>query len=407
MLSIDFALCRVENRPLFSKEFFGDSEASQRSVAAAEPIARGGDFWRVHYGIFNFTGNRNSVRCSVRQTPAKTSGALLCRVRDHRAGSDGRLLERGGLAGALFVLVMFAGAFPNGSAPIKKLMPIRGQLSIVASILTLGHNAAYGKIYFVRLFANPASLPFNQLLAAICSVLMLIVMLPLFVTSFSCVRKTMHPKKWKRLQRSAYVFYGLLACHILLLTAPGALRGDTAYQLTVFVYGAAFLSYLFCRTSKALSKQKNAAQLARKQVGAALCCALASAGAAFCMGAVGEPETPRSLSDPGEAQSLEESNLLQTTEKGDSEGYQDGVYTGSAMGMNAMIQVSVTIENGKIVDVSIDSSRDDEPYFSDALTVIDDILASNSTQVDTVSGATYSSGGILDAVDAALEQASG
>ena len=145
------------------------------------------------------------------------------------------VLARGGLAGALFVLVMFAGAFPNGSAPIKKLMPIRGQLSIVASILTLGHNAAYGKIYFVRLFANPASLPFNQLLAAICSVLMLIVMLPLFVTSFSCVRKTMHPKKWKRLQRSAYVFYGLLACHILLLTAPGALRGDTAYQLTVFV----------------------------------------------------------------------------------------------------------------------------------------------------------------------------
>ena len=121
------------------------------------------------------------------------------------------VLARGGLAGALFVLVMFAGAFPNGSAPIKKLMPIRGQLSIVASILTLGHNAAYGKIYFVRLFANPASLPFNQLLAAICSVLMLIVMLPLFVTSFSCVRKKMNPKKWKRLQRSAYVFYGLLA----------------------------------------------------------------------------------------------------------------------------------------------------------------------------------------------------
>ena len=193
-------------------------------------------------------------------------------------------------------------------------------------------------------------------------------------------------------------------CRSGCVPAPGALRGDTAYQLTVFVYGAAFLSYLFCRTSKALSKQKNAAQLARKQVGAALCCALASA---FCMGAVGEPETPRSLSDPGEAQSLEESNLLQTTEKGDSEGYQDGVYTGSAMGMNAMIQVSVTIENGKIVDVSIDSSRDDEPYFSDALTVIDDILASNSTQVDTVSGATYSSGGILDAVDAALEQAGG
>ena len=52
---------------------------------------------------------------------------------------------------------------------------------------------------------------------------------------------------------------------------------------------------------------------------------------------------------------------MQTTEKGYFECYKDGVYTGSAMGMNAMIQVSVTIENGKIVDVSIDSTRDDDP----------------------------------------------
>lgn len=326
------------------------------------------------------------------------------------------ILARGGLSGALFVIVMFTGAFPNGSVPIKKLMPVRGQLSIIASILTLGHNAAYGKVYFVRLFTAPASLPFYQLLAAICSVLMLAIMLPLFVTSFQCVRKKMAPKSWKHLQRYAYGFYGLLACHILLLTVPGALQGDTACQLTVLVYGTVFLSYLFCRTSKAAAKQKKSTQLARKQVWAALCCGLASAGVVFCMGTVAqaskvsepaEDSFAGSLPESSEAGFPQESSGMQTPEKTGSAGYQDGVYVGSAMGMNAKIEVGVTIENGQIVDISIYSARDDEPYFSDALTVIDDILSANSTQVDTVSGATYSSGGILDAVDAALEQAGG
>ena len=70
--------------------------------------------------------------------------------------------------------------------------------------------------------------------------------------------------------------------------------------------------------------------------------------------------------------------------------------------MNAPIEVAVKVEAGRIVDIAIVSARDDEPYFTDALEVIDAVIAANSTQVDTVSGATYSSGGILDAVEDAL-----
>ena len=75
------------------------------------------------------------------------------------------------------------------------------------------------------------------------------------------------------------------------------------------------------------------------------------------------------------------------------------------MGMNAKITVEVTISDGKISDITVLSSRDDEPYYSDALAVIDDILSANSVEVDTVSGATYSSGGIIDAVEDALREA--
>jgi uncharacterized protein with FMN-binding domain len=67
-----------------------------------------------------------------------------------------------------------------------------------------------------------------------------------------------------------------------------------------------------------------------------------------------------------------------------------------------MITVSVTVENGEIADVVIESSMEDEPYLSDSLTVIDDIVNSGSTDVDVVSGATYTSGGIIDAVKNAL-----
>lgn len=80
------------------------------------------------------------------------------------------IFARGALAGALFVLVMLAGAFPNGSAGAKRLMPLRGPLSILACILTLGHNIAYGKTYFVMLFLQPWHLPLTQKLASWCSV---------------------------------------------------------------------------------------------------------------------------------------------------------------------------------------------------------------------------------------------
>ena len=99
------------------------------------------------------------------------------------------IFARSALSTALFAAVMYAGAVPNGSKLMKAVMPIRGELSIIASILTLGHNISFGLTYFRLLFTQPDCLPVNQLLAAICSLVMLCIMLPLFITSFKCVRK--------------------------------------------------------------------------------------------------------------------------------------------------------------------------------------------------------------------------
>ncbi len=87
-------------------------------------------------------------------------------------------------------------------------------------------------------------------------------------------------------------------------------------------------------------------------------------------------------------------------------GFMDGVYTGEAEGYGGPIDVSVTIEGGKIASIDIISSEnEDASYFSTAKAVVDEIISQQTTAVDTTTGATFSSVGIINAVADALEQA--
>lgn len=80
----------------------------------------------------------------------------------------------------------------------------------------------------------------------------------------------------------------------------------------------------------------------------------------------------------------------------------DGVYKGSATGFSGPVTVAVTIMDKKIASIDILSSTDDEAFFNRAKGVIDRIISSQSLDVDVVSGATYSSNGIIGAVKNAL-----
>ena len=82
---------------------------------------------------------------------------------------------------------------------------------------------------------------------------------------------------------------------------------------------------------------------------------------------------------------------------------QDGTYSGVGSGFKGDIDVSVTVQNGYITDVTIDHSPDTKKYFTRAKSkIIDRVITNQSVDVDTVSGATYSSNGILEAVADAL-----
>lgn len=89
-----------------------------------------------------------------------------------------------------------------------------------------------------------------------------------------------------------------------------------------------------------------------------------------------------------------------------ADGYVDGTYTGSGTGFGGTITVQVTVSNHKIASINIlDASSETASYFANAQGVVNRIISSQSPNVDAVSGATYSSNGIITAVQNALSQA--
>lgn len=110
------------------------------------------------------------------------------------------------------------------------------------------------------------------------------------------------------------------------------------------------------------------------------------------------------------AAGLNKINILEQSSQASSNKnilYKDGTYEGTGIGFRgAETTVSVIVKNGKITDITTVSYGDDRPYYSRAFTTVSqEIINSQSTDVDAVSGATYSSRGIMVAVENALSKA--
>ena len=84
---------------------------------------------------------------------------------------------------------------------------------------------------------------------------------------------------------------------------------------------------------------------------------------------------------------------------------QDGTYQGSADGYKGTVTVSVTVAGGQVTAVQVVSESDTPNFFSRAESVLDEIISGQSLEVDTVTGATFSSAGLINAVADALRGA--
>ena len=310
------------------------------------------------------------------------------------------LLSHGAFASALFIIVMYMGALPNGTKAIKRLMPIRAELSIMASLLVLGHNIAYGRTYFVRLFTDTSKMSTAQMLAAICSLIMIAIMLPLMITSFKAVRKKMKPKSWKKLQRSAYVFYGLIYVHTMLLYVPMVQAGRSVYIVNVIVYSLIFISYAGMRIRKELLKKKRDTRCILP-VAAVVCVAACVLGCIpwSALSPTEEPAVPAASVDNAEGNSDGKAYAASEVH------YADGTHIGTGEGYNGTITVAVRIADGQITGVTVVSTSDDSSYWQSATAIIDEVVEKQSADVDSVSGATYSSNGLKEAISNALATA--
>lgn len=290
------------------------------------------------------------------------------------------ILARGTLAGALFILVMVASVCP--AAKLRgMLLRNRGEMAIIAALLTLIHNISYGKYYFVALFTKISELDAPRIFAAVLSLVMIVLLLPLTITSFMVIRKKMNPKKWKSLQRLSYIFYGLLFIHISMIFSISIVKGhlNTLFDLTV--YAIIYIIYLIFRAKK-YKKQR------------ILCI--------FLMVVICALYIPLAITGV-KASKIQEENV--STNISSDTAYKDGTYEGSATGYSGKTTVSVTVSGGKISEINIVNTGDDEEYMIDAKDVIPQIIEKQSLEVDAVSGATHSSKGIINAVGNALENA--
>ncbi len=162
------------------------------------------------------------------------------------------LIDQCMLGTALFVVVMFIGAVPRNSWFSQRLRPVRGELSIFAWILCLGHMVYLTVIPRLVRIALTIGFAMPMAVAGLAVALVLLVLLAVLgVTSFKFVKRHMSAKLWKAVQRWSYLFYALVYVHLMLMIAPVLMTGAPKAVFTGVVYSVIFLGYGVMRVRRA------------------------------------------------------------------------------------------------------------------------------------------------------------
>lgn len=161
------------------------------------------------------------------------------------------LMQKCSLPLALFVIVMYIGVFRKDSKPALMLRPLRAELSILACILSLGHVCVYLMAFAPRFFRGIVG---DTWLAVffVTVVALLVLLLVLGITSIARVKRHMNTTSWVKLQKWAYVFFGLIYLHLVVILLPSALAQGATATTSIAVYTAVFGSYAILRVRRAV-----------------------------------------------------------------------------------------------------------------------------------------------------------
>ena len=155
---------------------------------------------------------------------------------------------------AMFAVVMYIGLFPESSAARRWMQPVRGPLSIIACILTVGHMINYAVLFLPRMFTTSA-LSTSVFASLVISLVLFALILVLGITSFDFVKKAMTANTWKKIQRWAYLFYALAYAHLVLILLPAAVSGGMNAIENCIAYTVVFGVYAVARVVMAVRER--------------------------------------------------------------------------------------------------------------------------------------------------------
>lgn len=167
------------------------------------------------------------------------------------------MFQKGYLGTFALMLVMFTGALPDGNAIKKKLLPIRGELSILSFIFYIGHIVTYLKNY-IPMFANFGNLKPTLATSLVIAIILTVIFVALSIMSFKTIRNAMNPKVWKNIQRLAYLMMLLLLVHIALALGLSFSNLGSVGSIHVIVYAIIIAIYAALRIYKAVQDKKAA-----------------------------------------------------------------------------------------------------------------------------------------------------
>ncbi len=165
-------------------------------------------------------------------------------------------IQKGHLAFAFFVVVMFIGVFDPRASIRRSLNPVRAQLSIIASILIIAHFVPYLRGY-LSMIGSLFSYRSSIIISFFIAIILLVLLALLAVTSFDAIKKRMTTKSWKTLQKLAYVFFVLIFIHLAGFLTNAYLQGTDAVLISGTTYIVILVLYGVLRIRRYLIDRKS------------------------------------------------------------------------------------------------------------------------------------------------------
>lgn len=293
-------------------------------------------------------------------------------------------INEGYLGLSFFIIVMFAGAFPKQSILSKRLRSVRKEYSIIGFVTLLPHSVIF-LLYYVKRF----------LVVEWFGIVAMAIMLPLFIISFSKIKKKMNIKRWIQIQKLSYLVYAAIYLHLMLV-------GQSSHLLAYTIIFSLYSALKLWKSVKEGSKDKVVVSVTFATM---ILFTLILIQPLFIFDRVDSvPSLDTGVIVDDETTSEDNEVIIDEI---DSFLYTDGVYEGEANGFQNMpVKVTVTVVDGVISEITIlaygSTSRGPMNYESIADALRDEIIDTQSLTVDAVSGASYTSNGLIDAVKDAL-----